>query len=135
MKAYGIAARCGGRKSRDQAGRSPWHAILGGALILGGLALLAERAGMVEIAVVWDYWPLIPIGLGAAGLLFARRGERSGGFWLLVAGLYCAMGTWNLFGLSWGTGWPIFLVAGGAPDARRDGRGRLRGAAGAGGGR
>jgi len=111
MGANGVVKGCGGRQRRGETRGSSWHAILGGALILAGLALLAERAGVVDIGVVWEHWPLIPIVVGAAGLLFAPSGERWGGFWLLVSGLYCAIGVWNPFGLSWGSAWPIFLVA------------------------
>lgn len=113
MRTYGVVTSCCGGRPGAEPERSRWNAIIGAVLILAGVALLADRAGVLDIGIVWDYWPLIPIGLGATGLLFAPPGERSGGFWLLTGGIYSAIGVWGLFGLSWATGWPIFLVAAG----------------------
>ena len=44
-------------------------------------------------------------------LLSPGRGDRrGGGLWLLIAGLYGWIGTWGLFGLTWSTAWPIFVI-------------------------
>lgn len=93
--------------------RAAWHAILGVALILGGLALLAARAEWLDLGPIWRWWPLILIGLGLAKLVFDRAEERSGAIWLLAAGVYCGIGVWEPYGLSWATGWPVMLVAAG----------------------
>lgn len=92
-------------------GRSTWHVLLGVAFILGGLTLLAERAGWLDIGPLWQWWPLILIGLGLARLLFDRSEDRVDGIWLLAAGIYCGVGVWRPYGLSWATGWPVMVVA------------------------
>lgn len=112
--------------------RSAWHAILGVALILGGLALLASRADWLDLGPIWRWWPLVLIGLGLSKLAFDRPEERSGGIWLLAAGLYCGIGVWEPYGLSWATGWPVMIVALGA-SFLLDGSGWARGCMGGGG--
>lgn len=92
-------------------GRSTWHILLGVAFILGGLALLVGRVGWLDIGPLWSWWPLVLIGLGLAKLLFDRGEEREGGIWLLAAGIYCGIGVWEPYGLSWATGWPVMIVA------------------------
>jgi hypothetical protein len=102
------------RSDGERGGRSAWHALLGVAFILGGLALLADRAGWLDIGPLWHWWPLILMVLGLARLIFDRPDERSGGIWLLAAGIYCGIGVWEPYGLSWVTGWPVMVVALGA---------------------
>lgn len=94
--------------------RRLWHVILGVAMILGGVALLASRADWLDLGSLWHWWPLILIGLGVSKLLFDRAEERGGGIWLLAAGVYCGIGVWEPYGLSWATGWPVMIVAAGA---------------------
>jgi len=95
------------REDRRPAGSLIWGAFF---LLLGGV-LLAGSLG-VEIPVrVWNGWPFLLIALGAVRLLSPGRGDRrSGGLWLLIAGLYGWIGTWGLFGLTWSTAWPIFVI-------------------------
>ncbi|MGH9381929.1 MAG: LiaF transmembrane domain-containing protein [Thermoanaerobaculia bacterium] len=106
----------GDRSAEDYvAGRERrlWHVILGVALILGGVALLASRAEWLDLGSIWHWWPLILIGLGVSKLLFDRAEERGGAIWLLAAGVYCGIGVWEPYGLSWATGWPVMIVAAG----------------------
>ena len=101
------------RKYRDTTRRATWRAVIGAALVLAGVAMLADRIGWVDVGSIWNYWPLIPIGVGAIGLMVSRPSEWSGPFWVLMAGVYCAVSHWGLWGLSWMTAWPIFFVAAG----------------------
>lgn len=87
--------------------------VLGSYLILIGLLIFAVNLGFEVSHVVRSYWPILLLVAGGAKLLSADREARSEGFWLMLAGLYCWVSVWNLWGLSWGTAWPIFLVAGG----------------------
>lgn len=99
------------RRSAPQ--RLAWRGVIGTALILGGLAMLASRVGVLDIGPLWDYWPLIPIAVGLVGMLVSRPREWSGPFWMLAGGIYCAVSYWGIWGFSWTTAWPIFLVAAG----------------------
>jgi hypothetical protein len=86
--------------------------VLGGFLLLLGVLLLAGNLGFELPVRVWDWWPFLLIALGVARLFApGRRERRGGGFWLIVAGLYGWVGTRGLFGLSWETAWPIFIIA------------------------
>jgi len=78
---------------------------------LGGL-LFADNLGYEIPGGLWNYWPFLLIGLGAVKMLWPGDGdEREGGYWILVSGLYCWISSWELYGLHWGTAWPIFLLA------------------------
>lgn len=86
-----------------------------GVFLLGlGALLLGDNLGYDIPGEVWNYWPFLLIGLGLVRMLWpGERDERESGFWVLVAGLYCWISSWRLFGLHWGSAWPIFLLAGG----------------------
>jgi hypothetical protein len=100
----------GARRDRDGAlGRL----ILGSYLILIGALVFAANVGVDVPHGVWSYWPFLLMAGGAAKLFFGRGRALGEGFWLLLAGLYCWVSVWNLWGLTWGTAWPIFLVAAG----------------------
>lgn len=94
--------------------RSAGRMVIGVFLLgLGGL-LLADNLGFDIPGGVWTYWPFLLLGLGAVKMLWPGDGDdREGGFWILVAGLYCWIASWRLFGLHWGSAWPIFLLAAG----------------------
>ena len=63
---------------------------------------------------MWNYWPFLVIAMGAAKMLFGGDlGGGGGGFWLVLGGLYGWISIWNVWGLDWGTAWPIFVIAGG----------------------
>jgi len=98
------------RRQRGRAGRL----VLGVGLIVVGGLLLAANFGFDVPRGVWRYWPFLLIALGCARLIAPADGdERRGGYWLLVVGIYGWVNVWNLFGLDWGTSWPIFLIAAG----------------------
>jgi|CXWL01.1.fsa_nt_gi hypothetical protein len=89
---------------------------VGVVLITLGVFLLAGQLGYVPMSYVLQFWPLIVIGLGFAKIVQPRiDGEdRWSGFWLVIAGLYCLVSQWRLFGLHWGNSWPLMIIAGGA---------------------
>jgi LiaF transmembrane domain len=69
----------------------------------------------------WRYFPVPLIALGLWGLVLPTRHlDRSGGIWLLASGLYCLIGVFDLFGLGWGSAWPIFVIAAGLSFLIRD---------------
>lgn len=88
--------------------------ILGLYLILIGGLLFTSNLGFEIPRGIWSYWPFLLIAGGGAKLAFGGDRDSWGeGFWLMLSGLYCWISVWNLWGLSWGTAWPIFVVAGG----------------------
>jgi hypothetical protein len=82
-------------------------------LALGGL-MLAINLGFEPPWAWWRFFPVPLIALGLWGLVLpSRHLDRPGGIWLLAGGIYCLIGVFNLFGLGWGTAWPIFVIAAG----------------------
>jgi len=102
--------------------------VLGFYLILIGVLVFASNLGIEVPHGAWNYWPFLLIAGGGMRMIFSR--SFGDGLWLMLAGLYCWVCTWNLWGLTWSTAWPIFLVAGGLSmvlepwfgDGRRNGR-------------
>jgi cell wall-active antibiotic response 4TMS protein YvqF len=93
-------------------GRSPL--ILGLILLLVGAALLAANLGFELPYQLWRYYPIALLALGLVGVVTpSRHLSRSGGIWLLAAGLYCLASEFRLLGLWWTNAWPIFLMAAG----------------------
>jgi hypothetical protein len=94
----------------------------GGGLAVGlvlislGFLLLLGQLGFLPISRVLQFWPFVLILLGFAKILHtpAEGEDRFGGFWLVIAGLYCLVSAWGLFGLHWGNSWPLMIIAGGA---------------------
>ena len=81
-------------------------------LIVIGATLLAVNLGWDLPHGAWNYWPFLLIAMGTAKMLFGRDRE-GGGLWLILGGLYGWISIWNVWGLDWGTAWPIFVIAGG----------------------
>jgi hypothetical protein len=88
--------------------------VLGLFLLALGVLMLAVNLGYDLPRGWWKYFPLPLMALGLWGLLFpSRHLDRSGGVWLLAAGVYCLISLFGLFGLSWGSAWPVFVIAAG----------------------
>ena len=99
---------------RSRRRSSTGRLILGLYLMVIGVLLFSSNLGFEIPHGVWNYWPFLLIVGGGARIFFGGDRESwSEGFWLLLSGLYCWISVWNLWGLSWGTAWPIFVVAGG----------------------
>jgi len=84
-------------------------------LIALGALFLADNVGFHVPGSVWRYWPFLLLAMGVARFAFGDDADdRRGGYWLIATGLYGWIAVFGLFGLSWGTAWPILLVAVGA---------------------
>jgi len=102
---------------KDVTPRPPRHRspLLSGVLLMAaGIGLLMINLGYGIPPAVWDYWPLVLVGLGLVGLAApSRHLNRSGAVWLIAVGTYCEISTLQLFGLTWASAWPIFVIAAG----------------------
>jgi hypothetical protein len=97
-----------------RARRSAGRLVFGLIVLVVGVLLLAGNLGFDVPRRVWTYWPLVLVGLGLIRLLWpGSPDERRSGVGLLVAGIYCSISEWHLFGLHWGSAWPVFLIAAG----------------------
>ena len=87
-------------------------------LSMGGLLLLDRLSEGTYAMRAW--WPFILIVMGAAKMANApdatgrERGGRRSGVWLVLVGLWGLVNEWRLFGLTYGTSWPLLVMASGA---------------------
>lgn len=111
-------------------------AIVGGSILLVlGAAMLLDATGTFRMSAGRMLTPLILIVLGttimferggfvtgrrlrergADGDRFFRRRARSGrsGFWLIGIGVWMLISQNHLFGLSYATSWPLFIILSG----------------------
>ncbi|MGH8176395.1 MAG: LiaF transmembrane domain-containing protein [Steroidobacter sp.] len=94
--------------------RSRSRLVLGIFLLVLGAVLLAANLGYKLPIGWWQFFPIPFIALGLWGIVLPNRYlDRSGGVWLLAIGLYCLTGVFNLLGLGWTGGWPVFVIAAG----------------------
>jgi hypothetical protein len=104
---------------------SPRRLFFGVLFLALGVLLLAANLGVPVPIRLWEAWPFAVLALGAVKLLWgADREERESGFWIVTAGLYCWISAWGLLGLSWGTAWPLFLLAQGIAIVAKGARSR-----------
>lgn len=108
----------GDKPMRPAAENGDSHLFVGAALILVGLALLADQITWWDFRISAHFWPFILLILGAARLIApgykngCRRSRRSG-VWLLSIGVWGTISEFQLFGLDYSTSWPLLIVAAG----------------------
>jgi len=87
--------------------------LFGGvALIAVGTLFLLDEIGIADFGhVIRSYWPLFVVGVGVMRLI---DGEIWDGLWLLAVGGWMQLVTLGMFGLTWGSSWPLLLIILGA---------------------
>jgi Domain of unknown function (DUF5668) len=110
-------------------------AVMAGAILMAlGAAMLLDRTGIVQIGAGQILPPLVLIGLGVMIVLdkggfvagrrsarpdgertyhVRRRGDSGSGIWLIGIGAWMLVSKLHLFGLSFHTSWPLFIVLSG----------------------
>ena len=87
---------------------SPEAVAAGASIMVIGLLLLLEQAGVLRGVVWWSFWPLALIYCGLAKLLVRpNEGPREGG-WLLFIGAWLLLNHLNVLAYQ---SWPLFVVA------------------------
>ena len=93
--------------------------IVVGLIILGmGAVLLADR--YADARPIRSWWAMIPILMGVARLMTShpqphkRAGIRRSGVWLIIIGVWAFVSDSHLFGLTFGTSWPLLVMGSGA---------------------
>jgi len=93
-------------------GRSGWRIFAGIVLLLAGLAMLLDNTGILPIGPLWRFWPGILIAAAVVRLGPARtRREQGAAIWLLLLGIWCALWTFGVGGLTIGDLWPALFIA------------------------
>lgn len=104
-------------------------AAFGGLIVLGvGVAMLLDSTGALEVRAGRLIGPFVLITLGSVRLLNGRvfewtsgdarswrpgRSGGMGGFWLIGVGLWLLVSQTHLFGLDFGTSWPLIVILAG----------------------
>jgi LiaF transmembrane domain len=87
---------------------SPEAAAIGAVIMMLGVVLLLDQAGIVRWSGGWTFWPFALIGGGLAKLLTRREdGSRAGG-WLLFIGVWLLLNDLHVLRRN---SWPLFIVA------------------------
>jgi hypothetical protein len=98
-------------RSRRNRKRIFWGLLLIGA----GCVFLLDRMDIVDIEEIWHYWPLVISLSGLVDILSASKFKHiTNGFFEMVLGVWLYASIENLWGLTFGTSWPILLIAYGA---------------------
>jgi len=97
--------------TRDSARRARANRIAVGAwLMLAGLLLMLDEAGVLRAGGLGRLWPLLLVALGLARLAMAQQGDsRQGAFWLLAVGGVFSID--HFLGYRVHHTWPLFIVA------------------------
>lgn len=96
--------------SPERRPRSSHGRLVGGIILIAvGFVFLLEELFVFDIAPLWDFWPLILIGIGILKLI-RGKGPAWGVFWIFL-------GTWLLLDeidlVYAEDSWPVLLMAGG----------------------
>lgn len=91
--------------NRDAASRRG-RLVAGIVLIVLGVIFFFDRIDLGDL--LSDYWPLILIGIGIVRL--GQPETRSSGTWLIAIGTWLQISKIHLFGLDYGSSWPLLLV-------------------------
>ena len=83
--------------------------VIGAMLVLTGLAIMLDRAGVFQWRDRWTLWPLILGGIGVARFLQSKPGEPKQGLLFLTAAVWLLLGETGWLSLE--DSWPIFLIA------------------------
>lgn len=89
--------------------------LWGGLMLIIGTALLLDNLDVIYIGNLWNHWPFIVVAIGIAKFLETDNAKGRGeGIWLVFIGLWLYASVFHIFGLSFGTSWPLLLVGVGA---------------------
>jgi Domain of unknown function (DUF5668) len=81
-------------------------------LIAFGLLFLLDRAGIADFSdIMREWWPMFLVVIGVTKIASRRLW---GGLWLIAIGAWLQVVHLGLFGLTFGTSWPLLLIVLGA---------------------
>lgn len=83
----------------------------GSVLLLMGLAFLLDNLDVLSLGSIWDHWPLILVAIGIGRMLAPGTSrDCGGGLWWVFIGCWLYVSVQHLWGLNFGTSWPILLI-------------------------
>jgi predicted membrane protein len=92
------------RRQNDRGEGVIWGAVI----CVVGIVLLLDHLGYIFVDHLWRFWPLIPMGIGAAHM--AEPGKRVwGGFVVLVGALFL-LDSLGVMHFRWDQLWPLAII-------------------------
>src|SRR5689334_7235566 len=90
------------------------HVLIGSAMIIVGVAFLSGFARGWEVSFWSSWWAVLLFGMGFMrfvdpGYERGLRRSRRTGLWLMMIGVWGFISQNELFGLDFGTSWPLLL--------------------------
>ena len=98
--------------------------VIGAMLVVTGLAIMLDRAGVLHLSGQWTLWPIILGGIGLARLLQSVPGEPKQGLLFLTAAVWLFLGEAGWVSLA--DSWPIAIIVFGVIVALNGGKRRRR---------
>lgn len=89
--------------------RGKGNIVIGVMLVLTGIAVMLDRAGMLQMRNQWTLWPLIFGGIGLARFLQSVPGAPKQGLLFLTAAAWLLMAEAGWISLA--ESWPIVIIA------------------------
>ena len=89
-------------------GRGRGGIVTGGILILVGLAFLLDHLGIISIASLWRFWPVLVVLAGVGNFVSNRR---TWGGLLIFAGVILQLNELGITHFGWAAFWPMMLIA------------------------
>ena len=92
--------------------------LVGSAMMVIGLALFAESRTGLDVNLWSSGWAVLLFVVGLMRFIDPRTGDgecpsRRTGAWLMMVGAWGFCSSNELFGLSFGTSWPLLIIAAG----------------------
>src|SRR5215475_7368411 len=94
------------RRTRESYG---WGFAWGGVIVFIGAALLLDHLGVVSVAGLWRFWPMILVLAGIVNILDECR--RMWGVILLCVGILLELGQFNVVHVTWALLWPLLIIS------------------------
>ncbi|MGH7729876.1 MAG: LiaI-LiaF-like domain-containing protein [Candidatus Eiseniibacteriota bacterium] len=97
---------------RTVTGGDVWRQAIAGVLLMaGGVVLLLDQFGVIEIGSMWRWWPLVLVAMGlwkisAPGV----KRDVGGGLELMIFGAWILACTRHWMGLTFMNSWPLVFV-------------------------
>jgi hypothetical protein len=85
--------------------------LMGGLILIAvGTVFLFWQQGLLQVAGIREWWPLMVVAIGLAKLVSGPAKRRRDGLWLLFVGAWLLANTQHFFGLSWQNSWPVMVI-------------------------
>lgn len=86
--------------------------LTGSLLVLVGTLLLLQNFEIINGYLLWKFWPLALVAVGAVQLALSIGTEDfPDGLWTAFTGAWLYVSLQHVWGLSFGETWPMWLVA------------------------